>query len=295
LKGFNVSSGWLRRFISRFNLVRRTRAKSHKIPSNYHSIAREFIAEVQEIIDKHNIQRANIFNFDQVPRYFDMESSHTYSTKGSKDVQVRESSHKRFTFTPVISASGEFVLAHLMFSKLVKVPQVSEGCIADVNKTGMWSTPMVKKFIDDQLIPKIRSRTDEPCLIIFDSYPAHLKFLNECILQRYEDEKIFFKVIPPCMTPILQPLDVAVNRSFQQKFNDSYIEYLRAATCNPLMQTKRGNIKTPNYKQVSDWILEWIDSKSSEDISKAFDVCGLVSSAQFEITALHNKLKVAFE
>jgi hypothetical protein len=295
LMKFNASRGWLHLFIRRFNLVRRTRAKSHKIPSDYFSIARKFIAEVQEIIETHGIKRENIFNFDQVPRYFDIDSGHTYTIKGSKDVQVRESNHKRFTFTPVISASGEFELAHLLFSKLVKIPNVTEGCIADVNKTGMWSSTILKDFIDKNLLPKIRSRTSEPCLIIFDSYSVHLKFVRESLSQDYEENKIFFKVIPPGMTPILQPLDVAVNRSFQQHFNDSYIEYLREAVINPIMQTKHGNVKTPNYKQVSDWVMRWIKSKSSPDISKAFDVCGLVPFAEFQPTALHQKLKIAYE
>lgn len=222
-----------------------------------------------------------------------METRHTYTIKGSKDVQVRESSHKRFTFTPVISASGEFELAHLLFSKLVKVPKVSEACIVDVNKTGMWSQNILQSFINDKLLPKIRSKTDKPCLIIFDSYSVHVKFFQESVKQGYEEKKVFFKLIPPCMTPILQPLDVAVNRSFQQHFNDSYIEYLTEAVSNPSMQTKHGNIKIPHYTQVSDW--KWIKSKSPENISKAFDVCGLVSAEEFQATSLHDKLKIAYQ
>lgn len=294
LKNFKVSNGWLQRFVSRFNIVRRTRAKSHKIPDNYQSIARNFVAEVQNIIQEHNIRRENIYNFDQVPRYFDAETHHTYTTKGSKDVQVRESCHKRFTFTPVISATGEFVLKHVLFSKLVKVPRINDGCIGDINKTGMWSLEILRNFIDRELIPRIRSRNDEPCLLIFDSYSVHLKFVKESLSQ-YTDEKIFFKVIPPGMTPILQPLDVAVNRSFQQHFNDSYIEYLREAISNPAMQTKQGNVKTPNYVQVTNWILRWTQSKSPEDIANAFDVCGLVPRNEFKITVLHEKLKDAFK
>jgi hypothetical protein len=94
---------------------------------------------------------------------------------------------------------------------------------------------------------------------------------------------------------ILQPLDVAVNRSFQQHFNDSYIEYLKNAVSNPQMQTRLGNIKTPNYKEVSDWVVKWIESKSPNDFCKAFDVCGIVPAAEFNVATLHHKLKIAFE
>ena len=61
------------------------------------------------------------------------------------------------------------------------------------------------------------------------------------------------------------------------------------------MQIEHENIKTPNNKPVSDWVLRWIGSKSSNDISKAFDVCELVAVNEFQLKALYYKLKSKFE
>ena len=61
------------------------------------------------------------------------------------------------------------------------------------------------------------------------------------------------------------------------------------------MKTKRGNVKSPNYKLVSDWVLKWIGSKSSSEISKVFDVSGFVSVDEFQLEELHYELKFVFQ
>ena len=54
------------------------------------------------------------------------------------------------------------------------------------------------------------------------------------------------------------------------------------------MQTKHGNVKMFNNKLVSDWVLKWIGSKSSSEISEVFDVCGFVPVDEFQLKELHH-------
>lgn len=55
--------------------------------------------------------------------------------RNSKGLRVKD----KFTFTPIISAAGDIVASHLLFSNLKNPPKVQPGCLVDINKTGMWN------------------------------------------------------------------------------------------------------------------------------------------------------------
>ena len=60
------------------------------------------------------------------------------------------------------------------------------------------------------------------------------------------------------------------------------------------MQTKTGNIKSPNALQVSQWTSEWAKSQQAASISKAFDLCGIVHPNKFKLKNLHDPLQRCF-
>lgn len=294
VRRFRVSRGWLERFKSRFNLVSRRVTSTRSLPAGWEIICKQFLAETQLLITTNAIPPGRIVNFDQVPRYFELESPSTITVKGSKQVHMKKasSSHKRFTFTPAVSGDGKIVSLHVLFSKLKKKPAVNVNCNVDVNSTGMWSQQILQRFIDHVLLPKIR-RGHEPVLIILDSYAAHLSFIKQH-KEKYEMENVYFAVIPKNLTSILQPLDVALNKSFQDFFEDAYSDYLSKALISDQGRTKAGNVKIPSYSSVSDWVHAWSLTKSAEDIKKAFTVCGLVDRCFFDRTKLHPDLRACF-
>lgn len=159
----------------------------------------------------------------------------------------------------------------------------------------MWNEMITSRVIE-LIVKKSQSPFREPTLILLDSYGTHLKFVQEKG-EWYEQRKVFLKVIPAKMTGMLQPLDVAVNRSFQQKYNDLYNEHMTVAinSVDPAARTKSGNVKMPAYLQISDWILEWAGEQPAEKIAKAFDVCGLVHVDEFSLEKLHKPLRDCFD
>lgn len=179
------------------------------------------------MIAQHGIKPENIVNLDQVPRYFEVENNATITLRGTREVFTKKASTspKRFTFTPVITAGGTFLAVHLLFANLKNRPAVDPRCVVDVNKTGMCNDAVLKRIVEDFIIKNCQTVFNEPTLILLDSYDTHVKFVGTNA-QRYARKNVYFMLIPPCMTGLLQPLDVAINRSFQQYYGDKYSEYI---------------------------------------------------------------------
>lgn len=258
LAEFVMSPSWCNRFKQRHHLVARRHTTCRTLPEDFQAIARGFISDVQHMIISYSIAPQRIVNLDQVPRYFETVNSSTIIKRGVKEVVLKKAStsHKRFTFTPVITAAGDILALHLLFSHLKNVPKIEEGCIADVNLTGMWNDTILTKMIDF-IVKKCQSPFRESTLILLDSNGTHINFV-ERKAESFARKNIFFLIIPPKMTGMLQPLDVAVNRGFQQSYNDNYNKHMTIAinSGDPAKRTKSGNIRMPSYFEISEWVIQ---------------------------------------
>jgi hypothetical protein len=227
---------------------------------------------------------------DQVPRYFETEPKSTKTTKGSRHVLLKKNgtSYKRFTVSFTVSGAGHMHRPHVLFSKLKNKPSCAPGFLVEVNNTGMWYDEIFIQHARDTLLSRRQtSFSKEPVLYIIDSYGVHIKAFNSKILSTHN---IFILIVPPNLTNLLQPLDVAIHRSFQA-FYDTHYKYIEKAISGTVMQTKAGNPKCPDHLTVTTWCQKWINSFPLESIAKAFDVCGLVPTSRFNADALHPPLK----
>ncbi|RLN44975.1 hypothetical protein BBJ28_00005718 [Nothophytophthora sp. Chile5] len=285
--GFDASTGWLARFKARKNLVSRRQTTTRTLPADAPRICREFIQRVQQLISEHNIKLRNIINMDQVPRYFETEPKSTIATRGSREVLLRKggSSHKRFTATFTITADGKILQPHLLFSKLKNKPACPDGVLVDVNSTGMWNDNILAAHAKAVVCRRKETQLyREPVLYLIDSYACHVKLEQSEWLRRHN---VFVLIIPPNLTNMLQPLDVAVNRGYQEFYRSRYDEYIAKALVDPVLQTPAGNLKVPRYSEVAQWTLDWIATKTVADITRAFQLCGLVPRESFLASVLH--------
>ncbi|EGZ17595.1 hypothetical protein PHYSODRAFT_502885 [Phytophthora sojae] len=127
-----------------------------------------------------------------------------------------------------------------------------------------------------------------PVHYLIDSYGCHVKLADSKRLERYN---IFVVLVPPNLTNMLQPLDVAVNRSYQEYYRSKYDAYISEALRDPMLQTKAGNPKVPRYDAVARWTLDWVASKDPAEVKKAFGLCGIVAKERFSMDRLHAPLK----
>ena len=293
LQDFNISNSWLKRFRERYRLVSRRHTTSHKYPDDFAAIAQGYILEVQRKISQHQIKLNCIVNLDQVPRYFETEKSLTICPKGTKEVLHLKgsTSHKRMTFTPAITASGKIIVLHLLYTNYVNAPKVASPCIVDVNKTGMFNAKTTKRMVE-VIVARCRPIDDSrsSILILLDSYGTHLKFVRD-FGAIYEKRGVHFIIIPPNMTGLLQPLDVGVNRSFQQYFNDRVTEYQAQALIDASLQTKAGNIKVPPPMLTSEFCRDWAKAQPASMWSNAFALTGSVPVELFDKEKLHSPLR----
>lgn len=215
LAKFQASRMWVHRFKKRHNLRSRRHTTTHTLPENFRQLSTDFIETVHQVIERYDIKRDFVLNFDQVPRYYEQDKSTTIARSGDREILLGRSStsHKRFTWTPFVTASGKFALKHVLFSKLKNVPKHHASIRVDVNNTGMFSTEILKKTVDEA-IQKVRGvlQMNEHILMILDSYGVHVKFEREQ-KAAYEAKKVHFVLVPPRLTGLNQPLDVVLNRS----------------------------------------------------------------------------------
>ena len=293
LNTFKASKGFLDRFKKRNNIGIRVVTGCRKLPEDASTLATVFLSRVSNLISSLNIKPKNILNLDQVPRYYEREGKRTLEINGSKEVKVAKGStgHKRFTYTPVISGDGSIAFQHILLSKLKNIPSaLADGVIVAVNGTGMWNESIVRDFVYNYLAKRPEtSLLREPVLFILDSYGSHLKLDIQEIARKFNIHVLF---IPKNMTSILKPLDVVVNRSFQQYYDHKYDEYLDMALINPDYQTKKGNVKIPSHALVSKWCDDWAKQYSPELVKKAFHVCGINSA---DDSHFHQKLSTVLQ
>jgi hypothetical protein len=118
---------------------------------------------------------------------------------------------------------------------------------------------ILEKYVEDILLKRPEtSLLKEPVLLIMDSYEPHITAQSK----KYEKRNILIELVLPNMTGVLQPLNVAVNKSFQDSFETSYDTYIA---------------KAPNYEIVSNWVVNWEKEFESNIIVKAFTKCGIGS------------------
>jgi hypothetical protein len=160
-----------------------------------------------------------------------------------------------------------------------------------VNGSGMWNTEITTDFVMNTIAKRYETAVEkEHVILIMDSYGSH-KNLDVGYLERNFNLHVVF--IAGRMTSILQPLDVGINRAYQQYYNDRYDEFLQVVFSknkdNPTYYTPKGNPKCPSYQQVREWSNDFAKTFDKQKVKKAFQVCDIGCSKNFEM--FHSELK----
>ncbi|CAI7919216.1 unnamed protein product, partial [Closterium sp. NIES-53] len=217
-----------------------------------------------------------ILNADQTPLWLEMPSERTVEEVGSRSVPVRSGSYQKERVTVILActASGE-KLKPWVFFKRKTVPKgdfpsdihvgVHPNGWMDADGVIEWLDGAVKPYIN----PKFRVRPRK-ALLVLDSYRGHLA---PEVKKKFGELNLVPAFIPAGCTSEIQPLDVAVNRSFKAAVHQLYQEWFEREGVDTL--TKKGNIKKPPVELTLKWISAAWKSMPKELIQRAFLTCGI--------------------
>lgn len=288
---FIASKGWAAKFMNRYNLVQRAfTSVGQKVPDHALFLSQEMF----ETFDKQSagVKVMDIGNMDETPVYFDMPNTRTIDARGVQRVKCKTTGHEKLRFTVVLTimSDGKKLAPMVIFKNLVKAPKGNfpKDMVITATKGGSMTADLMQVYREKIWGKRGRSLFRPPSLLVMDSHRSHMV---EQVVQAFKKESRTECVfVPGGMTPILQPLDVYVNKSFKSLLKAQWREWMRSGEEK---KTKSGKRQRASYEQVCAWVQSAWDDVKVEVISNSFAGCGLVSPRDQE--AFHSALKTLVE
>ena len=157
---------------------------------------------------------------DETPVTFDLPSSYTLEKRGSSTVTIKTTGHERSTFTVVLGCMADgSKLPPVVIFKLKNVPRETfpDGIFVRTNGKG-WVNENEMIWQAENIWPKrtVDASSNPRSLLVFDSFRGHLV---DSVKQKFSEKATDLAVIPGRLTSKLQPLDVAMNKSFKSNIS----------------------------------------------------------------------------
>ena len=183
-----------------------------------------FFHEIVQKIEIHKIPLSLVLNLDQTPTKFVPGSSCTQARIGSTSVPVAGSSDKRMiTATFSITLTGVFLPMQLIYggktSKSLPRVEFPDSFTLSVNEKHYSNEQESLKLLDEVIIPYVTSEREklqlpiQPALSLMDVFKGQM---TTPVIDKLVENNILLVKVPPNLTHIYQPLDVAVNGTAKQ-------------------------------------------------------------------------------
>ena len=118
-----------------------------------------------------------------------------------------------------------------------------------------------------------------------DSARCHL---TSAVKTAFKKTGTLVKYIPGGMTPILQPLDVHLNKPVKSFSRSQWEEWMLHGEEE---FTKSGYRKRASYQQLVEWVSDGMASLDINLIQRSFKECGVSSSGVDDVDELHSRLR----
>ena len=270
---FKASEGWLRKFMTRNNLVLRARTNmSQTLPKDLEEKIATFRQQIRHVRENSDFPYALIANMDETPIYLDLVPRKTVDRKGKKSIRVRttNSEKRHITATICCTADGTYLPPFVVFkgktSRPLRKVTIPKDVIATTQQKAWMDEPRMLMWITMVWKPYIAGR---PALLTLDTFTAHL---TEAVKDAFDQCKTTLVVIPGGCTPVLQPLDISLNKPLKGYIRHSWTQYM-------LTESEKGNakIQPPSKSLILEWIKAAQDKLESNPVitKKSFLIAGI--------------------
>jgi hypothetical protein len=265
------SNGWLEKFKLRHHIVSR-KASSKIISTNDCDI--EIINDFVKLVTLkiNSKQYFSIINIDETGLYYDSPINFTLDIKGTKRVDIKTTGREKQRVTIIL---GIDLFNNIQMKPFIIFKGTTEKCVEDIPLRVSYDISYQKNSwcTDDQFIKFLSSLPkDKKILLLYDNFRGHrTDKVNDFIEKNFPMIEIL--LLPSNTTPILQPLDVGINKPFKSYIKNKYLGWLIKSIDNktlPKLEKKNRNIL------LVKWISEsWNHIKANDDIvKKSFHFCG---------------------
>ncbi|CAI7934275.1 unnamed protein product [Closterium sp. NIES-54] len=188
-----------------------------------------------------------------------------------------------------VTADGRKLPAMVIFKrKTIPKIRVPPGVIIRAHEKGRMDGKLVDDWVNNVLLPFIKPPRGirwSKTLLVLDSYRGHI---TDGVLAKLRWHRVIPAIIPGGCTPLLQPLDVSINRSFKAGLRTFYNDWFADEGVNSF--TTAGNLKSPPAETVLKWIAQSWSDVPEHIIVKAFLTTGIsnaVDGSQDHLVLAH--------
>ena len=271
---------WFKRFRKRYSYsIRKTTKFAQTLPKNYMENIREYIyTAIKDNIEKNISLYPNIVaNVDETPIVLEPITSTTIEKRGTKTITVHTFGKLKERISCILCIFGNGMKAppmlafkgvpeNLLEKKLNNLKVVLEKKIYISCQQNAWvDSNIFIKWLNKIWFRTYPFREIKESILYFDKAPSHMIDEVDSLFKKFNSK---YRVIPPGLTSVCQPLDLCINKPFKDALRAKYREF-----CIIWKNTKK-----PTPEHVINWVSEiwWSNIISEETIKKSFKKGGII-------------------
>ncbi|GJP59880.1 hypothetical protein CLOP_g15673 [Closterium sp. NIES-67] len=263
---WRASPSWTFCFRVRWGLTVHVKTKiGQRLTRDCKQTSENFWRFVRKQVIESGIDPWNMINADQTHVFLEMLYERTLNQHGSHSVQIRSVGYEkeRLIVMLAVSATGRKLPPMVIFKrKTIPNIRAPPGLLICAHEHGWMDSGLVQDWVQHVLLPFVRPPPGvarSKTLLILDSYHGHL---TDAVLGSLRWHRITPAIIPGGCTPLLQPLDVVINRAFKAGVRRYYNEWFENEGIETL--TVAGNLRKPRPEVVLRWVATSWDDVSEE-------------------------------